>query len=85
MTSLIYGHLTDEELAAKIADLASKYENAQTGGVAIVVAGDGRRIEYTRSNSAGLLGLLTDASRERDRRAGVHTSGAIRVVFPYGG
>lgn len=83
--SYLYGDLTDEQLDAKIADLRAKLETVYEGGAAIVVAGEGRRVEYTRSNASGLEGMLKDAVREKQRRAGVQVSGALGVVFPYGG
>ncbi|HEY0083914.1 MAG TPA: hypothetical protein VGB61_14065, partial [Pyrinomonadaceae bacterium] len=55
------------------------------GGVAVVVAGEGRRIEYSRANGGGLEALLKAACRERDRRAGVQVSGALRVRYLYAG
>jgi hypothetical protein len=82
---ILYGDLSDADLDAKILELRIAYETAVGGKVATVIAGEGRRIEYTRANLEGLKGLLTSATRERDRRAGVQTSGAIRVTFPYGG
>lgn len=85
MSSILYGHLTDEALAAKIVELSAKYETAISGGVATVVAGQGRRIEYTKANAEGLKSLLTDAIRERDGRAGVQIGGALPITFPYGG
>lgn len=80
----IYGDMTDEELAAKIAELRGHVEQVAIGGVAVVVAGEGRRIEYSRANEKGLLALLAAASREKARRAGVQVSGAIQVTYPYG-
>lgn len=82
---ILYANLTDADLAAKIVELTAKYETALGGGVATVVAGEGRRVEYTRANSAGLLSLLRAATNERDRRAGIHVSGAIAVSYPYAG
>jgi membrane protease subunit (stomatin/prohibitin family) len=82
---VLYQDLTDEELVAKIANLTSLYETAISGGTAVVVAGEGRRVEYTRSNAAGLASLITAAQREQQRRAGVQITGAIAVSYPYGG
>lgn len=81
----LYQDLTDQQLADKVKQLTDEYEKVMLGGVAIVVAGQGRRIEYTRANVTGLLSLLTAAQREQQRRAGVQVSGAIRVNFPYAG
>lgn len=82
--TVLYGNLTDDQLAAKINELTTKYETALAGGVAVVVAGEGRRVEYTRANATGLMSLITAATREQQRRAGVQVEGAIRVRFPYG-
>lgn len=83
--SVLYTNLSDEELEDKITTLTAAYEKAMLGGVATVVAGGGRRMEYTTANASGLLSLITAATREKQRRSGVQTTGAIRVVFPYGG
>lgn len=83
--SILYGDLDDDALHAKIVELRGKYETVISGGVATVVAGQGRRIEYTRANSDGLKSLLTEAVRERDGRAGVQIGGALSITFPYGG
>ena len=83
MTTLIYTRLTDEQLAAKVEELSTAYEKAVGGGVA-VVAGEGRRMEYSRANAPGLYSLLTVALREQDRRSGVQVSGAIAVRYPHG-
>jgi len=81
----IYEDLPDDELDAKIVELRGKIEEVMMGGVAIVVAGNGRRIEYARANQSGIEGLLKAAIREKQARAGVQVSGAIQTIFPYGG
>lgn len=81
--SILYGDLDDAALDAKILDLRGKLETVVLGGVALVVAGEGRRIEYSRANQSGLEGLVRDAVRERDRRAGVQITGAIAVRYGY--
>lgn len=83
--SVLYTNLDDTQLAAKVTELTTKYETAIGGGVVTVVAGEGRRIEYSRANAAGLQSLLTAAVREQQRRAGIQVDGAISVTFPYGG
>jgi hypothetical protein len=82
---MLYNDLTDEELAAKKKELVGKYETAIGGGVATVIAGEGRRVEYTRANASGLESLIKALDREQQKRAGVQVSGAIRVTFPYSG
>lgn len=81
----MYEDLTDAALDAKIVELREKVEQVAMGGVARVVAGNGRRIEYSDANRGGLEGLLKLAIREKQARAGVQVSGAINVTFPYGG
>lgn len=78
----IYSSLTTEQLDAKISDLTGKLEGLQSGGGIAVIQGEGRRMEYTRGNSAGLQDLLKLALAERDRRAGTNPYGAIGVTFP---
>ena len=81
----LYDDLTDEDLDAKIVELRGKVEQVISGGVARVVAGNGRRIEYSSANREGLEGLFKAAVREKQARAGVQVSGAINVTFLYGG
>lgn len=81
----MYEDLSDDDLKAEIIDLRGKIKIVVGGGTAVVVAGEGRRVEYTAANLKGLQSLLTAAIRERDERAGVQISGAIAVTFPYGG
>lgn len=81
----LYQDLTADELKAKIADLTTKYETAMGGGVAIVVAGEGRRVEYTRANADGLMSLINAAQRQLDRLNGVRVDGALPISFPYAG
>lgn len=76
-----YSDLTDEELAAKVTELRDAYEKTIGGGVA-VIAGNGRRMEYTRADSKALMGLLRDAQNEQDERRGNCPTGAIGVIFP---
>lgn len=65
----MYSDLTDEELDAKIIELRDKVETVVGGGAVAVIAGEGRRKEYTRGNIDGLRGLLNAAIIERDKRA----------------
>jgi len=82
MTIQIYTNLSDADLQAKIDTFTSAYEAAMSGGVATVVAGEGRRIEYTKSNATGLYSLLKLALDEQQRRTGVVTTGAIEIIWP---
>lgn len=81
----IYRNLTDQQLADKITELTGKLETVIGGGVATVVAGENRRVEYSRANQSGLEMLLKAAINEQDFRAGIQTTGAIRVSYPYAG
>lgn len=77
----LYSDLTDEALAAKIAELRDAIETTAGGQVA-VIAGNGRRMEYTRADSKTLWTLLRAATNEKDERAGIAVSGGIGVVYP---
>lgn len=77
---LLYTTLSDADLDAKIIELTTKYENVQMGGGVAKVQREGRLLEYTKSNSGGLIDLLKIALAERDRRNGV-PRGAIEVCF----
>ena len=81
----MYEDLTDAELDTKIAELRGKYEDVLSGGAAVVIAGEGRRVEYTRGNIDGLEKLLDLARSERTRRAngGRFPNRAIRVRHIY--
>lgn len=61
----LYGSLTDEELKAEIAEYRAAIKKAAMGGVG-VVAGEGRRLEYTAGNMSiartELRELLTEAA-----------------------
>jgi len=76
-----YEDLDDEDLAAKIKELRVAYETV-IGGQVAVIAGNGRRMEYTRADSKALLGLLREAQNLRDERGGATVSGAIGVFYP---
>jgi hypothetical protein len=65
----MYSDLTDEELAAKITELRGKVETVAGGGAVAVIAGEGRRKEFTRGNIGDLRALLTEAVQEAERRA----------------
>lgn len=64
----MFDDLTDEALDAKIVELRGKIEKVMSGEAVAVMAGEGRRIEYTRGNVDGLQQLLDSAITERDRR-----------------
>lgn len=76
-----YADLTDTELAAKIKTLSEAVEGLDMGGKVAVVAGRGRRMEYTQGSRGNLDALLREAMKERAGRAGVNVSGAIEVRF----
>lgn len=78
-----YSDLSDEALDAKIAELGQKVENLATGGGVEVVAGEGRRMEFTRSSRGDLLALYRSAVEERRKRRGdAPLQTGIRVNFP---
>lgn len=75
-----YINMSDEELEAEIASTVAARRTAIGGSVA-VIAGEGRRIEYTRSNLGGLDKVLRDLGFEARKRglAIGGTGGAIAV------
>lgn len=77
----MYSDLTDEELSAKIAKYRQAAEDLDIGEQVAVVAGEGRRMEFTRANSRRLLATLKALIREKDRRSGTNRNGAIEVYF----
>lgn len=64
----MYDDLDDEALDAKIIELRDKIEKVAGGGQVAVIAGEGRRREFTRSNLGELQRMLTVASNTRERR-----------------
>lgn len=62
-----YIDYTDEQLIAEINATLAARKTAISGGVA-VVAGEGRRIEYTRANLTGLEQTLRDLGYEARQR-----------------
>ena len=81
----MYSDLTDEELDAEIVELRGKVKEVMSGGAVQVIAGEGRRIEYTRSNIDGLESLLRSALNEREKRSngGRLRGRAIRPRFSF--
>ncbi len=74
--------LNDQELAALIVELRTGLKEAMLGGGVAVVAGEGRRLEYTRANIDDLKRELTAALREKGRRdPDFDVAGAIAVEF----
>lgn len=65
----MYADLTDEELNAKVSELRDAIEKVSLGGAVAVIAGEGRRVEYTRANSEGLNSLYRLAIIEVEKRA----------------
>lgn len=81
-----FAGMTDEELQAKITKYSEAIEQVATGGVG-VVAGEGRRMEYTQGNSKLLERLLYRAEEEWYRRhpedrPTVSGACAISMSFP---
>lgn len=65
----MYDDLDDAALDAKIIELRGKLETVAGGGV-VAIAGEGRRKEFSRGNSAALQKLYDAAVFERSRRQG---------------
>ena len=65
----MYSDLTDEALAAKIIEFRDKVELVAAGGAVAVIAGEGRRKEFTRANLGDLKLLLRELLNEQERRA----------------
>lgn len=77
-----YSTLTDEELAAKVTELRNALEATSIGGGVAVVAGEGRRMEYTSANRADLRQFYQAALREQQRRdPNWDGGGALLVEF----
>lgn len=64
----MYDDLDDAALDAKIVELRGKLEQVTGGGGVAVIAGEGRRKEFTRANLGGLQAMFDAALRERERR-----------------
>lgn len=62
-----YADLTDEELKAEIAEFRLAIKQAAKGGVG-VVAGEGRRLEYTAGNMNIAYAALRDLYAEAAER-----------------
>lgn len=76
-----YADLTDDELTAEIKQYRDARKEALFGGGVGVIAGEGRRIEYTKTSVGGLdqeLRLLYYEARARGLPIG-GTGGAIAV------
>lgn len=63
-----YSDLTDEELQGKITSFRNALEELALGGGVSVVAGEGRRMEFTRSNIKDCERLLEALEAEWDSR-----------------
>lgn len=66
--SMGYDTMTDAELDAEIVELRAAARSLTSGGDVQVVAGEGRRMEYTRANHQDLRRDLNAACREKARR-----------------
>jgi hypothetical protein len=63
-----YSDLSDEELTARIVKYRDAQDQVVMGGNVAVIAGEGRRIEYTRSNASSIAAILSELLAERNRR-----------------
>ena len=64
----LYSQMTDQELADKISKYMAAIEEAELGGGVGVVAGEGRRMEFTSANLDAAKRTLDALVLERDRR-----------------
>jgi hypothetical protein len=69
----MYDDLDDDALKTKVGELRDKLERVVGGGAVEVIAGEGRRKEFSQGNAKELRRLYTAARNELDRR----TSGGI--------
>lgn len=78
-----YINLTDEEVVTAITDTFAARSQIGTGGVAVVIAGEGRRVEYTPADNKQLSSDLRHLEYEARLRgldiAGI--GGAVAVEF----
>lgn len=78
-----YINYTDDELVTAITDTYQARRTVAAGGLAVVIAGEGRRVEYTRANPSMLnedLRLMEYEARLRNLEIG-GIGGAITVEF----
>jgi hypothetical protein len=78
-----YMNLTDDELTAAIIDTYAARRKVAAGGDAVVIAGEGRRVEYTRPQ-AGLIDQDLRQMEYEARLRGLEIAGqggAISVEF----
>ena len=74
---------TDEEIQTAITESYEAKRTIARGGVAVVIAGEGRRVEYTQANASALaedLRLLGYEARLRGLEIGGE-GGAISLEF----
>jgi len=64
-----YRDLTDQELTDKIAKYRAAIEEIDLDGATSVIAGEGRRQEFVRSNASHLRTTLDELQCEQRRRA----------------
>lgn len=64
----MYDDLDDAALIAKVGELRDKLETIVGGGAVEVIAGEGRRKEFTQGNAKELRRLYDSARNELDRR-----------------
>lgn len=80
----LYSEMTDDELNAEIATYKTALRTLDLEGVVSSAAGEGRRIEYTRSNRKDLVNALREMIAEASSRglaSGGDAHNAIAVEF----
>jgi hypothetical protein len=78
-----YINYTDDEIVEAITETYAARRKINSGGIAVVVAGEGRRVEYSRGNTTALaedLRMLEYEARLR-RLEIAGDNGAIAVEF----
>lgn len=82
MVPTIYESMTDQALAAEIADLVAAKKLAMHGGDVGEVRGEGRLMKYTAANMGELNRELDAALREKARRdPNFQPGSALQVEF----
>lgn len=63
-----YKNLTDQQLLDKIAQFQAAYEELALGDGIAVIAGEGRRLEYTKRDGRAISNILRECYAEAQSR-----------------